>query len=83
MDIFEQKFQAAIPRGEDLRQNGCAVSAEYDAEPFLDLADRMTPDRLRQLAASCEARGGGLEVMAGPLRAYAEAQARSTTGRGA
>lgn len=59
------------------------LASVQDAEPFLDLADRLTPDRLRQLAALCEARGGGLEVMAGPLRAYAEAQARSTAGRGA
>lgn len=83
MDISEQEFQPAIQRGEEPRQNGCAVSAEYDAEPFLDLADRLTPDRLRQLAALCEARGGGLEVMAGPLRAYADAQSRSTPGTGA
>ncbi|TJZ89326.1 hypothetical protein FA743_19120 [Paracoccus gahaiensis] len=60
-----------------------APACVQDAEPFLDLADRMTPDRLRQLAALCAARGGGLEVMVGPLRAYAEAQARSTAGRGA
>ncbi|WP_168217470.1 hypothetical protein [Paracoccus liaowanqingii] len=45
--------------------------------------DRLTPDRLRQLAALCEARGGGLEGMAGPLRAYAEPQGRSTAGTGA
>ena len=31
MDVSEQEFQAAIQRGEDLRQNGYAVSAEYDA----------------------------------------------------
>lgn len=31
MEISEQKFQAAIQRGEELRQNGYAVSAEYDA----------------------------------------------------
>lgn len=59
------------------------LTSVQGAEPFLDLADRMTPDCLRQLAALCEARGGGLEVMAGPLRAYAEAQARSTAGTGA
>lgn len=59
------------------------LASVQDTEPFLDLADRMTPDRLRQLAALCAARGGGLEVMAGPLRAYAEVQARSTSGTGA
>ncbi|TNH37776.1 DUF2442 domain-containing protein [Paracoccus haeundaensis] len=31
MDVSEQEFQASIQRGEDLRQNGYAVSAEYDA----------------------------------------------------
>lgn len=31
MEISEQEFQAAIQRGEELRQNGYAVSAEYDA----------------------------------------------------
>lgn len=31
MDVSEQEFQTAIQRGEDLRQSGYAVSAEYDA----------------------------------------------------
>lgn len=31
MEISEKEFQAAIQRGEELRQNGYAVSAEYDA----------------------------------------------------
>ncbi|MCG6113368.1 MAG: DUF2442 domain-containing protein [Paracoccus sp.] len=31
MEISEQDFQAAVQRGEELRQNGYAVSAEYDA----------------------------------------------------
>lgn len=31
MEVSDQEFQAAIQRGEDLRQNGYAVSAEYDA----------------------------------------------------
>lgn len=31
MEITDQEFQAAIKRGEDLRQSGYAVSAEYDA----------------------------------------------------
>ncbi|TGN68047.1 hypothetical protein E4L95_02700 [Paracoccus liaowanqingii] len=57
-----------------------AAASVQDVEPFLDLADRLSPDRLRQLAALCAARGGGLEVMAGPLRAYAEARGRSTAG---
>ncbi|TGN58376.1 hypothetical protein E4L95_12530 [Paracoccus liaowanqingii] len=60
-----------------------APASTQDVEPFLDLVDRLTPDRLRQLAALCEARGGGLEGMAGPLRAYAEPQGRSTAGTGA
>lgn len=60
-----------------------AAASVQDDEPFLDLVDRMTPDRLRQLAALCAARGGGLEVMVGPLRAYAEVQGRSTAGTGA
>lgn len=30
VEIFEQTFQAAIKRGEELRKNGYAVSAEYD-----------------------------------------------------
>ena len=59
------------------------LTSVQDAEPFLDLADRMTPDLLRQLAALCEARGGGLEVIAGPLRAYADVQSRSIAGAGA
>lgn len=60
-----------------------APACVQDAEPFLDLVDCLTPDRLRQLAALCAARGGGLEVMTGPLRAYAEVQARSIAGTGA
>lgn len=31
MDVSEQEFQAAARRGEELRQSGHAVSAEYDA----------------------------------------------------
>jgi len=31
MEISDQEFQAAVQRGEDLRQSGYAVSAEYDA----------------------------------------------------
>lgn len=31
MEISEQDFQAAVQRGEELRQNGYAVSAEYDS----------------------------------------------------
>ena len=31
MEISDQEFQSAVQRGEDLRQNGYAVSAEYDA----------------------------------------------------
>ena len=31
MDVSEQTFQAAVQRGEELRQNGYAVGAEYDA----------------------------------------------------
>lgn len=31
MEASDQEFQVAIPRGEELRQNGYAVSAEYDA----------------------------------------------------
>lgn len=31
MEISEQAFQAAIQRGEDLRQSGYAINAEYDA----------------------------------------------------
>lgn len=31
MEISEKEFQAAIQRGEELRQNSYAVSAEYDA----------------------------------------------------
>lgn len=30
MEISDQEFQAAIQRGEELRQNGYVVSAEYD-----------------------------------------------------
>jgi hypothetical protein len=32
MDVSEQEFQAAARRGEELRQSGHAVSAEYDAD---------------------------------------------------
>ena len=31
MEISEQEFQAAVLRGEEIRRNGYAVSAEYDA----------------------------------------------------
>lgn len=31
MEISEQEFQAAVLRGEEVRRNGYAVSAEYDA----------------------------------------------------
>lgn len=31
MEISEQEFQAAVQRGEEVRQPGYAVSAEYDA----------------------------------------------------
>lgn len=31
MEISEQEFQAAVLRGEEMRRNGYAVSAEYDA----------------------------------------------------
>ena len=31
MEISEQEFQSAVRRGEELRRNGYAVSAEYDA----------------------------------------------------
>lgn len=31
MEISDQELQAALQRGEELRQNGYAVSAEYDA----------------------------------------------------
>ena len=31
MEISEQEFQAAVLRGEEIRRNGYAISAEYDA----------------------------------------------------
>ena len=31
MEISEQEFQSAVHQGEELRRNGYAVSAEYDA----------------------------------------------------
>ena len=31
MEISEKEFQAAVLRGEEIRRNGYAVSAEYDA----------------------------------------------------
>ena len=31
MEISEQEFQSAVRQGEELRRNGYAVSAEYDA----------------------------------------------------
>lgn len=31
MEISEQEFQAAVLRGEEIRRNGYAVSADYDA----------------------------------------------------
>lgn len=31
MEISEQEFQAAVLQGEEIRRNGYAVSAEYDA----------------------------------------------------
>ena len=33
MEISEQEFQAAVLRGEEIRRNGYAVSAEYD-DPY-------------------------------------------------
>ncbi|QDA35771.1 hypothetical protein E4191_16530 (plasmid) [Paracoccus liaowanqingii] len=60
-----------------------APASVQDTEPFLDLLVQMNPDTLRKLAAMCEARQGGLEVMAEPLRAYADQQARSTAGSAA
>ncbi len=48
MEISDQEFQAAVQRGEDLRQSGYAVSAEYDA-----LQNRLVVDLSSALSSWC------------------------------